>query len=521
MPNPWFVWSVSFPYTIKDTNGWVSDAIVNITVTNDPISANDDNYNANVDQTLTLNLIANDVTTLWNPITITSINGVTITSWTTQSIPVSWWTVNISVAWVITFVPSPWYTWPVVFPYTITDSNWVTDNANVNININNQLPTANPDIISTLLNTPVNIFPLTNDIDLDGHDISITSINGVTITSWTAQSIPVSWWVINISSTWAVSFVPDTWFVWTLTIPYTISDGHGGTSSSTITIAIETNSIAANNDYYTTTWIISPLNLLANDVSSTGTLVITSINGVDLISGTAQTIPVSWWIVEVSSTGAITFIPNPWYIWPATFPYAITDGNGNIDIAQVQINIVNQIPVANDDIYNTNANIPVVLNPLSNDTDNNGHILSITSINGVTITSWTAQSIPVSWWNVIVNADWTIKFVPSPWYTWPVAFPYTISDGNWGIDTANININVINTPPVATDNIYNTPSNTPVLLNDLVNDTDIDGHNITITSINGVTITSWTAQSIPVSWWVVNIDTQWNMIFVPDTWYNW
>jgi hypothetical protein len=99
MPNPWFVWSVSFPYTIKDTNGWVSDAIVNITVTNDPISANDDNYNANVDQTLTLNLIANDVTTLWNPITITSINGVTITSWTTQSIPVSWWTVNISVSW--------------------------------------------------------------------------------------------------------------------------------------------------------------------------------------------------------------------------------------------------------------------------------------------------------------------------------------------------------------------------------------------------------------------------------------
>ena len=521
VPNLWFVWTVSFPYTISDSNWWVSTAIVTIDISNNPISANDDNYISSVNQTLTLNIIANDVTTLWNPISITSINGVSIISWTTQNISVSWWTVNISSAWVITFVPNPWYTWPVSFPYTITDTNWNTDIANVDILINNQAPIASPDIISALSNTSVTIFPLTNDIDLDGHDISITFINGVSIVSWTIQNISVSWWMVNISSTWVITFMPSSWFVWSFSIPYMISDWHGWSDLSTITIVVETNSIAANNDYYTTTWVISPLDLLWNDVSTTGTLVITSINGVSLISWTDQTILVSWWVVEVSSTWAIIFTPTPWYVWPASFPYTITDGNGNTDTAQVQINIINQIPIANDDIYNTKANTPLIINPLLNDTDNNWHQLSITSINGISIISWTTQSISVSWWIVNISSAWVITFVPNPWYTWPVSFPYTITDGNWGTDTANVDINVINTAPVANNDTWSVNMNTPLILNIISNDTDIDWHILQVSQINWVNIIYWILQNIPVSWWIVQILPSGIITFVPNNWYHW
>ena len=76
-------------------------------------------------------------------------------------------------------------------------------------------------------------------------------------------------------------------------IPYTISDGNGGTDTAIITVTVETAPLAANPDLYTS----NPnqnidLNILANDVAS-GTFTITDINGVTLTPGTAQTIPVS------------------------------------------------------------------------------------------------------------------------------------------------------------------------------------------------------------------------------------
>ncbi len=46
-----------------------------------------------------------------------------------------------------------------------------------------------------------------------------------------------------------------------------------------------------------------------------------------------------------------------------------------------------------------------------------------------------------------------------------------------------------NTPPVASDDTYNTAFNTPVALNPLANDSDADGNPLTITAINGVTLT--------------------------------
>lgn len=76
-------------------------------------------------------------------------------------------------------------------------------------------------------------------------------------------------------------------------IPYTVSDGNGGSDSAVITVTVETAPLAANPDIY----VSNPnevlvLNLLGNDVGS-GVLSIDSINGVALTPGVAQSIPVS------------------------------------------------------------------------------------------------------------------------------------------------------------------------------------------------------------------------------------
>lgn len=139
---------------------------------------------------------------------------------------------------------------------------------------------------------------------------------------------------------------------------------------------------------------------------------------------------------------------------PVSFPYTITDTLGNTDDTTVQINILNSDPIALDDSATTPANIPVVLNLLDNDTDPDGHTLSITSINGVTLTSGVALSILVPNGIVTVSSTGVITFIPDPLYTGPTGFPYTISDGNGGTDTANVSIDVLNTDPVAVDNYY-------------------------------------------------------------------
>ncbi|WP_233901252.1 Ig-like domain-containing protein, partial [Tenacibaculum piscium] len=43
-----------------------------------------------------------------------------------------------------------------------------------------------------------------------------------------------------------------------------------------------------------------------------------------------------------------------------------------------------------------------------------------------------------------------------------ITFPYTISDGNGGTDTANVAVTIGNTPPVAQDDSATTTINTSV-----------------------------------------------------------
>uniref|UniRef100_UPI0015D2123A Ig-like domain-containing protein n=1 Tax=Acinetobacter sp. YH16053 TaxID=2601192 RepID=UPI0015D2123A len=73
-----------------------------------------------------------------------------------------------------------------------------------------------------------------------------------------------------------------------------------------------------------------------------------------------------------------------------------------------------------------------------------------------------------------------------------------------------------NTPPVASDDTYNTAFNTPVALNPLANDSDADGNPLTITAINGVPLTPGSAQQINTPNGVVNIDAQGNITFTPN-----
>ena len=140
------------------------------------------------------------------------------------------------------------------------------------------------------------------------------------------------------------------------------------------------------------------------------------------------------------------------------------------------INVLTTPPVANDDSFSTQVNTAITLTSsqlLANDSDADGHALTVTSVQ-----SPSNGSVTLSGGNVV--------FTPTTGFVGTASFTYTVSDGHGGSATATVSINVVNTPPVAADDSFSTQVNTAITLTSsqlLANDSDADGHALTVTSV--------------------------------------
>ena len=130
------------------------------------------------------------------------------------------------------------------------------------------------------------------------------------------------------------------------------------------------------------------------------------------------------------------------------------------------INDVNDPPVAVDDIYTINEDTPNSVFPvLINDTDQDGHILSVSLVSfpdqgGVADISLTNDSI---------------IYTPALNFFGTEIFTYTADDGNGGTDSATVTVTVLPVPdpPIADDLSFSTTINTDIY--DFVSGSDPDG----------------------------------------------
>jgi|GEM_PF-4585304 len=179
--------------------------------------------------------------------------------------------------------------------------------------------------------------------------------------------------------------------------------------------------------------------LLANDTDIDGdALSVTSVDSTTTNGGTVSYNP---------TTGAIVYTPAANYNGADSFTYTISDGNGGVDTATVNINVspINDAPDAVNDSFNVdedNALNLTVAQLLANDTDIDGDALSVTSVDSTTTNGGTVSYNPTTG---------AIVYTPAANYNGADSFTYTISDGNGGVDTATVNINVnpINDAPDA------------------------------------------------------------------------
>ncbi|MET0155317.1 MAG: Ig-like domain-containing protein [Rickettsiales bacterium] len=175
--------------------------------------------------------------------------------------------------------------------------------------------------------------------------------------------------------------------------------------------------------------------------------------------------------------GQVLYTPNKDYVGPDSFIYEVSDGKGGKDTATVTIEVtpVNDPPIANPDAATTDEDTPITIDVLTNDSDPDGDHLIIDSI----VTQPTHGTV------TIAPDGKTITYTPNKDYNGPDELTYKVSDGHGGFDEAKVTIDVlpINDPPIANDDAVITDEDTPIDIDVLTNDTDIDGDPLVIDSI--------------------------------------
>ena len=136
---------------------------------------------------------------------------------------------------------------------------------------------------------------------------------------------------------------------------------------------------------------------------------------------------------------------------------------------------VNRTPVAQDDSLSVNENSIVTIHVLSNDSDPDGHELHIQSLD-LSGTLGTA---------VIDPGDTTITYTAPIDYSGTDIFIYSITDGNGGLDTASVYIEILalNQPPVAMNDTVTIQQDSTVIIFSLINDSDPDDDPLYIESL--------------------------------------
>ncbi|WP_419239690.1 retention module-containing protein [Photobacterium leiognathi] len=516
---------VTVPYTITDGDKSASStATIHVTPVNDAPVANPDSFTTDEDTSITVDLTKNDSDVDGDKLTIKEINGTPVTPGHEQTIVVDNGKIVIAHDGGMTFVPSDNYHGDVTVPYTITDGDKsATSTVTIHVTPVNDAPIANPDSFTTDEDTSITVDLIKNDSDVDGDKLTIKEINGTPVTPGHEQAIVVDHGKIVIAHDGSMTFVPSDNYHGDVTVPYTITDGDkSATSTVTIHVTPVNDAPIANPDSFTTDEDTSiTVDLTKNDSDVDGDkLTIKEINGTSLTGG-EQTVVVDNGKIVIGHDGGMTFVPNKDYNGTVDVNYTITDGDKSASsTATIHVTPVNDAPVANPDSFTTDEDTSITVDLTKNDHDVDGDTLTIKEINGTPVTPGHEQTIVVDNGKIVIAHDGGMTFVPSDNYHGDVTVPYTITDGDkTAISTVTIHVTPVNDAPVANPDSFTTDEDTPITVDLIKNDHDIDGDKLTVKEINGTSLTGG-EQTVVVDNGKIVIAHDGDMTFVPNKDYN-
>ncbi|HWS31246.1 MAG TPA: Ig-like domain-containing protein, partial [Actinoplanes sp.] len=419
--------------------GWDQETI-SITTVNAAPTAVDDNDATGSGIPITVDVLANDTDPNSDNLTLLSVSAPQTDAGTTEK----------SGSQVV-YTPSSTFKGTALFTYVVSDGQTEnsTATATVRIIVSDGPPVAVDDVKDVAYAGSVLVDVLANDYDPNNDPFGIEAGSVSTPAEGTA--------VIEGNQ---IRYTAPTGFSGTVTFTYRIKDTAGSPpSTAKVTITVG-NAAPIPEDITDTTGYETPKVLDPAGKS-------TDPNG-DKITVTGTGTP-GHGTVTRNTDGTITYTPDAGYTGTDTFTYTITDGTASAT-GTITITVSNAPPEATDDSFTVTSTAPVPLDVLGNDIDTNGDTLTITITGG-----------PGHGTAKVENGKVTYQVTAG--YHGTDTFTYSISDGKGGTDTATVRITIADVAPEAKPDAATTPTNEPVTINVLTNDTDANGDTLTLEAV--------------------------------------
>jgi hypothetical protein len=481
----------------RQDNSNIPNSTITVDAVNDPpVNTVPGSQNANGSQPIVFSQAAGNQISIYDPdaglnpvqVTLTASTGTLTLGTTPNSVTISGdGTTTITLVGQIdninTAINGLTFTPPAPFTTSATLQVLTTDQGNtgsggsqqttstIAINRPNLPPNAVNDSLVGTQNQLLTIATstlLANDTDPDNDPLTITQVSN-----------PINGTVTLNNSN--VLFTPAANHTGPGSFLYTISDGNGGTSTATVDVTVNPNqpptldldgSQAGNNTQVTfdqrqpAVAIATATNILITDPDNTtaesSTITLTnplnggseslSVNGVLPAGISTSSYNSTTGVLTLTGNAAISAYQtaigqiiynntaNPPNTATRTVEVKVNDGTNNSNTAASTITVIslNQPPVAVPDgpIFANNS-IQFPISPLDNDTDPDGDILTLTSVDTAT-----AQGL-------VTQGGSIVQYTRLGTATGLDSFNYSISDGQGGTNNSTITINLL---PVADDN---------------------------------------------------------------------
>jgi YD repeat-containing protein len=307
------------------------------------------------------------------------------------------------------------------FTYTISDGHGGTATATASVNVVwvNSPPTAVNDTATVNINTATPVYVLANDTDPNGDTLSVASVTQPAHGGVTIQGV----------NNFFTTYTPAAGYVGPDSYTYTMSDGHGGTGSATVSVTVvqPNRPPSAFNDQFGAS-IATPKTFdpRTNDVDPDGDA-LTIIAAGPAVHGT---------VTVAANKQSVTYTGASGYSGLDTFGYTISDPYGATGKAADTVAVGLPLPVAVNDNMTVTGTVgqhpaPVSIDPRTNDVPATGTTLTVT---GKTDGSLGAVTVAPDGSAVTYQLN---RFMPD---SGTDSFTYTITDSLGHTATGTVNV---------------------------------------------------------------------------------
>ncbi|WP_353519172.1 tandem-95 repeat protein, partial [Vibrio parahaemolyticus] len=451
-PNDNYHGTDSFTYIV--TSGGVSESTtvsVDVTPENDAPVAKDDTAITDEDTPVTIDVLPND----------TDVDGDTL-SIQSASVPEAQGKVEI-VEGKLVFTPSENFNGDAEITYTITDGQ-LTDEAKVTVTVNpvNDAPTIKVDAVESITEDAVSIDTVVATLTVRDTDTPEDRLT-VSLENNSNGYFVLVGDEVKLTQAGVDAVNNDELNLKDLTISASVSDGVNPTANGSDSLIV-----SRVNDAPTIDNVILD-QVLAEDFAS----YTIDLNDAFKDSDSALNFSVfgnSNVLVSIEN-GIATISPTADWNGSETLTFTATDPSGESISQTVNFTVA---PVA--DIVADKATVvedtPTIIKVLGNDTfEGDDKVVSLDTNNG-----------PANG-TVSVNPDGSVTYTPNENYHGADNFTYIVTSGGVSESTTvNVDVTPVNDAPVAKADTAVTDEDTPVTIDVLPNDTDVDGDTLSIQS---------------------------------------